>query len=46
MLTVPGVASPSRIVASRAAMALLDEACEEFVRIERELADERTLTVW
>lgn len=46
MLTVPGVASPSRIVASRAAMALLDEACEEFARIERELADERTLTVW
>lgn len=46
MLTVPGVASPSRIVASRAAMALLDEACEEFVRIERELVDERTLTVW
>lgn len=46
ILTVPGVASPSRIVASRAAMALLDEACEEFVRIERELADERTLTVW
>lgn len=46
MLTVPGVASPSRIVASRAAMALLDEACEEFVRIERELADERTLTFW
>lgn len=45
MLTVSGVASPSRIVASRAAMALLDEACEEFVRIERELADERTLTV-
>ena len=45
MLTVPGVASPSRIVASRAAMALLDEACEEFARIERELADERTLTV-
>lgn len=46
MLTVPGVASPSRIVASRAVMALLDEACEEFARIERELADERTLTVW
>lgn len=46
MLTVPGVASPSRIVASRTAMALLDEACEEFARIERELADERTLTVW
>lgn len=46
MLTVPGVASPSRIVASRAAMALLDEACEEFARIERKLADERTLTVW
>ena len=46
MLTVPGVASPSRIVASRAAMALLDEACEEFVRIERELTDEGTLTVW
>lgn len=46
MLTGPGVASPSRIVASRAAMALLDEACEEFARIERELADERTLTVW
>ncbi|AQP44979.1 hypothetical protein RPIT_09435 [Tessaracoccus flavus] len=46
MLTVPGVASPSRIVASRATMALLDEAREEFARIERELADERTLTVW
>lgn len=46
MLTVPGVASPSRIVASRATMALLDETCEEFARIERELADERTLTVW
>lgn len=46
ILTVPGVASPSRIVASRAVMALLDEACEEFARIERELADERTLTVW
>lgn len=46
MLTVPGVASPSRIVASRASMALLDEACEEFARIERELTDEGTLTVW
>lgn len=46
MLVVPGVASPSRIVASRATMALLDEACEEFARIERELADEHALAVW
>lgn len=46
MLVLPGVASPSRIVASRATMALLDEACEEFARIERELADEHALAVW
>jgi hypothetical protein len=45
MLIVPGCASPSRIVSSRATMALLNEACEEFARIERELADEQTLTV-
>ncbi len=36
----------AQIVASRATMALLDEACEEFARIERELADEHALAVW
>lgn len=46
MLIVPGCASPSRIVGSQATMALLNEACEEFARIDRELADEQTLTVW
>lgn len=37
MLTLPGVTSPAAVVGSRAAMVLLDEACEEFARIEREL---------
>lgn len=46
VLTLQGVASPSRIVASRAAMVLLDEASNEFARIEREIAREDTLTVF
>lgn len=35
MLTVQGVPSPSRIVGSQAVLALLDEACDEFVQIHR-----------
>ena len=35
MLSVRGVRSPSRIVGSQAVLSLLDEACDEFVRIHR-----------
>lgn len=46
LLTLPGVASPSRIVSSHAVMKLLDEACNTFARIERQIAEEGTLTVF
>lgn len=46
LLTLPGVPSPSRLVASRAAMILQNEACHEFVRIEDEIAAEHSVTAF
>lgn len=41
MLTLPGITSPSAVVGMHAAMELLDEACEELARVERELKSEQ-----
>lgn len=39
MLTLPGVLSPTRVVGSKAVLALVDEACDEFERISRTMVD-------